>query len=463
MAVSETADDAPGGARTGLAAIAARFALWRTDGSDRSTAQRVAGTAFFIRVASAGIMYLSQVLLARWMGRFEFGIYVYVWTWVGLAGMAAPLGVAYSAQRFIPEYRARGDLDGLRGFLAASRVICFSLGIVAGALMAGTVLSLGDRIPGYYVVPFLLASLTLPMFPLCAVQDSAARAFNWTELALIPAFIIHPLIVITAMGVLAYAAGMVTAAMTLAVAAASLGIVTAVQWVLLNRRLAKQIAPGTRRYEPLLWFRTALPLFVVNGFFLMLTYVNTLILQLFVGPEEVAVYYAATKTLALLNFIYFAVGVACAHRFSQYHVAGEHDRLARLVSDASRWTFWPSLALAAAMLAVGRPVLSLFGPGFSDGYPLIFIMTIGLLARSSVGPAERLLNMSGQQSVCAAIYCGAFAVNLTLCVVLIPHFGLYGAAVATATAVLTELVLLFVVIKRRLGIHVFVWGRRAEA
>ena len=74
-----------------------------------------------IRVASAALAYLSQVLLARWMGTFEFGIYVYVWTWVLLIGRALDLGLATSAQRFIPEYRERKQLDLLRGFLVGSR------------------------------------------------------------------------------------------------------------------------------------------------------------------------------------------------------------------------------------------------------------------------------------------------------------------------------------------------------
>ena len=61
---------------------------WLADHSDRSRAQRAAGTAFLIRVASAALVYLAQVLLARWMGSFEFGVYVYVWTWVLLLGGA---------------------------------------------------------------------------------------------------------------------------------------------------------------------------------------------------------------------------------------------------------------------------------------------------------------------------------------------------------------------------------------
>ena len=50
--------------------------------------QRLAGTVFLIRVASALLAFGSQILFARWMGSFEFGIYVYVWTWVLLLGQA---------------------------------------------------------------------------------------------------------------------------------------------------------------------------------------------------------------------------------------------------------------------------------------------------------------------------------------------------------------------------------------
>ncbi len=72
--------------------------------------QRLTGTVFLIRVASAVLAFGSQVLLARWMGSFEFGIYVYVWTWVLLLGQLIDLGLGTAAQRFIPEYRDRGTL-----------------------------------------------------------------------------------------------------------------------------------------------------------------------------------------------------------------------------------------------------------------------------------------------------------------------------------------------------------------
>ena len=238
--------------RAALAGVRDRIAAWRADGSDHAAAQRFAGGAFLIRVASAGIIYLSQVLLARWMGRFEFGIYVYAWAWVGFLGMLSPLGVAYSAQRFIPEYRTRGDLDGLRGFLPEAAGSASALGIATGAAVAGTVLALGDRISAYYVVPFLLVSLTLPIFTVSSLQDSTARAFNWIDLALVPGYIAHPLTVIAVTGGFWLAGGAVSAVTTLATACAAFWVVVVVQMVLLDRRLGHTVAPGARRYEPLL-------------------------------------------------------------------------------------------------------------------------------------------------------------------------------------------------------------------
>jgi len=90
----------------------------------------------------------------------------------------------------------------------------------------------------------------------------------------------------------------------------------------------------------------------------------------------------------------------------------------------------------------------------------MFVLAIGLMARASIGPVERLLNMVGEQRLCAAIYAGAFAINLVLCFVLIPRIGPLGAAVAIASAMVAESALLYLVAKRRLGIHAFIWRRR---
>ena len=63
-------------------------------------------------MVSAVIAFVSQVLLARWMGSFEYGIFVLVWTTMVIVGNLACLGFHTSVIRFIPEYREKGMLAG---------------------------------------------------------------------------------------------------------------------------------------------------------------------------------------------------------------------------------------------------------------------------------------------------------------------------------------------------------------
>jgi O-antigen/teichoic acid export membrane protein len=428
-----------------------------TDRGDGDVTKRVASAAFLIRVASAAILYLVQIYLARQMGRFEFGIYVYVWTWVGFLAMLAPLGHSNSAQRLIPEFLARGDQARMRGFLIGSRWLCFGLGTASGAIVAAVMLVFRDHIAAYYFVPFIIGSLTVPIFTVGTMQDGIARSFDWIDLALVPSFILHPLLVLGTMGVMHLSGFAPTAQVALLVAGVAMWAVVLLQLVVLQFRLGKVVEPGSLRFEPWAWLYIALPIFMIDSFYLLLTYVDVLVLQIYVGPADIAIYYTAVKTLALINFVYFAVTAASAHRVSRYHLAGERAKLEAYIAEIVKWTFWPSLALAVGLLAVGKPVLSLFGAGFQDGYPLMVVLAGGLLARSAVGPAERALSMIGEQRACAMVYATAFFTNLLLCFLLIPWFKLMGAAAATATAILVESTLLYFMTKRRLGLHFFIY------
>ena len=441
------------------AAWIARARRWLTEKTDSRMAQRVAGNAFLVRVVSAGLIFVAQVMLARWMGRFEFGIYVYVWTWVVLLGGLAPLGLAYSAQRFIPQYAATGARDLLRGYLRVNGWLCFGLGAATAGIGALTLFAFSGIIPAHYFLPLLIGLAGVPIFALDSAQDSTARAYNWINLALIPVYIGQPVWIMACVAV-AYIAGLQLSASTaLILVAVGMGLTTLAQLILLRWRLSRTVKRGKRRYEIGTWFKTSLPNFLVDGFFFLLTSIDVLLLQLFVEPDQIAVYYAASKILAIVAFVYFGVSAACAHRFSQYYAARERKRLATFAVDAARWTFWPSLALATILLALGIPFLRLFGPGFESGYPVMIVLAAGLLARASIGPAERLLSMANQQRYCAIIYAAALATSVVLCLILAPFLGVVGAAIGTATAVTLESLLLFLVVKRRLGIRIFAFSR----
>ena len=429
--------------------------------SEASVTKRLAGTIFVIRVVSAGLAYLSQILLARWMGGSDYGIYVYVWTWVLLLGSMMDFGISASAQKIIPEYRTSGELALLRGFLTGSRWMTLIVSSVVSLLLAGIVKALSPWLGAGEILPLYIGCLTLPAFVVANTQDGIARSHDWMRLGLMPQFIVRQSLVI-GLTAGAFALGFhlgATAAMLASAAAVWIAMIG--QMIVLNRRLDGHVGPGAKAYDFRGWLAISLPILMVEGFYQLLSYTDVLVLQQFRSSADVGVYYAVVKTLALVSFIHYAMSATTAHRFAEYHALGDSARLSAYVAHAIKWTFWPSLAATILLLASGKPLLWLFGPQFVVGYDIMFIAAIGLVVRSAIGPVERLLNMLGHQHVCALAYGLSFVMNVVLCLALVPRYGGHGAAAATSISLVFETVLLFWIVRRRLGLHVLAFGERA--
>lgn len=427
---------------------------WLT--AEHSLTQRMASVAFAIRMVSAAIMFGSQILLARWMGQTEFGNYVYVWTWLLLVGELVHVGLPLTAQRFIPEYQQADALDLLRGYLVGSRWLTWGIGVGAGLLAAALVYALTPWLDPAVVLALYLACAALPFYGLGFLVDAQARSYDWINLALLPEYIVRPLLIISVVAALYFSGRTIDAATVAGVLVAAIVLIVLLQLLQLHRRLKAAVPAGPRRYDLRKWLFTSMPILLVWGMYTLLTSTDILVLKQFRPADEVAHYYAAAKTLALLGIIQFAVAAAAGHRFTAHHVAGDREGLAAFAAETVKWVFWPSLAATLVMLTLGKFVLMLFGESFVAGYPVMAILAVGLMARASVGPAERLLNMLGQQRICAVAYVVAFTVNLAGSLMLAPTYGAIGVACATSAAFVVESSLLFAIARRRLGLTMFV-------
>ncbi len=291
------------------------------------------------------------------------------------------------------------------------------------------------------------------MLAIGEIQDNVARAFNWANLGLWPTFIIRPLLIIVFMWI-AVRFGFAPDAITAMGATIVATYVTSIGQLLWLARQVRSVVPsGPRKFAPATWVAIALPIFLVEGFFNLLTNIDIILVGRYMPPDQVGIYFAAAKTMALVHFVYYAVRAGGAQRFSQYYAAGDQARLAAFARDTLHWTFWPSLGLIVLLMIVGRPLLSLFGPSFGAGYILIPVLSVGILVRASIGPAETLLIMAGQQSISAWIYAATFFIAVSLNVLLIPRFGLVGAALATSLSLVAETIALYVITLTRLGIR----------
>ena len=296
------------------------------------------------------------------------------------------------------------------------------------------------------------------MIALGDVLDGTARANRWALLGLSPTYIIRPSLILAFMLAAVALGAPATAVTAMQAALAATYLTTLGQFLLVDRRLLNRYDRGARKIDFAAWIKVALPIFFIEGFGFLLTNSDVIVVGLYLPPDQVGVYFAAAKTMALVQFVFFAVKAGATPRFSGLIAENDRKGLASFAGTAARWSFWPSLAVGAVVLMLGELLLGLFGSAFTAGYGLMVILFAGNMAKALVGPAEMLLTMAGRQQLCVTVYAVALACNIGLNITLIPVWGLAGAATATACAMAVEALLLHLVVRRALGIVVFAFA-----
>ena len=285
-------------------------------------------------------------------------------------------------------------------------------------------------------VALLIAAAALPAYALTDFFDGVARARQWMVLALAPPYLARPLLALGIAAVLAANAPLDAPSAAAAFAAASWAAV-AIQWPILRTRL-KPLLLGARKFEFGRWLAACLPLTLFEGSILLLSNVDVVLMSLWREPQETGAYFAAVRTASLLGFVPFAVAAAATGRFSTLQTEARPDASRRLLRETRRWCFATSLAGAAAMVAVGHPLLSLFGPGFTAAYVPLAILAGGWLVRAAAGASQGFLIATGRQTAATGIVAGAVIIDVGLGIMLIPEHGMTGAAVACAAAMAVE-------------------------
>lgn len=427
--------------------------------SDGDLGEVVKGAAMVmgIRIGGAAIALISQILLARWMGTFEYGIYAYVWVWVIILGILAPMGFGTSTLRFVPDYRVKEKWRRLAGILDASwqMVLIFGLGAMGLGLMALAVLH--NVVASYYIWPLAIALICVPAFALSDTLEGTARAFGWVNLAYLPTYIIRPVSVILIGGIIYLGMGKLTGLAAVSGALCASLLTLAGQRFILSRRIKATVPEAKPLRHTKRWILASLPLVLTEGLYLALLNCDIVLLGMFVSPAEVGIYFAATRIVNLVTFIYFAVAALAVPKFSELHAKGNRADLQDFVHNIIQWIFWPTLAAVFFILLLGKFALGFFGADFASGSVLLAILVIGFLARASTGPIEYLLNMTGNQNATAAAYGAAAVLNIILNLILVPRFGLEGAAAATAISLVTASIWLFISVRLRLDITAFVF------
>lgn len=402
-----------------------------------------------VRLIGGFLLYVSQILLASWMGSYAFGQYSYAWAWVAVLATLAGLGLGGTSVRYIAAYVAEGNQTLNRGFQNFGRLVILLSSIGTLAVAYGIVLLWMPTSP--YRDPLLLAFIAVPALAFLHLEAAYARGFHWMALGGIFEQICRPTILIAVAAPLTFfytspAAEPYVAVCVLAYVVAAIG-----QHLVVRRRIGGILDPGPTAFRRRDWLRFALAMLLLNGSQIIRSNTDLIMVGAYLLPNELGTYTAALRTSTLVAFVLSVASVAAQPTISAFYTQERWAELGRFVAQVTFCILAVTLLVGLTVAGLGQFILGLFGSEFEAGYSALLILIAGFALVAPLGPITSLLIMTGHHYAAAGIHTASIALNIALNALFIPLWGIEGAALATASSLCLSNGGLFLVARRKLG------------
>ncbi|MEM9106066.1 MAG: polysaccharide biosynthesis C-terminal domain-containing protein [Pseudomonadota bacterium] len=414
-----------------------------------------AAAVFAVRILSALLAFGVQIFLARALDLTEYGVYVTLWTWLIVLSNVAAFGFSDTSIRFIPRYTFRGKHAWVKGFLATGYKTVVLCSILVSLVGLVTLMFFADLVDPLYLIPIAVLFVGLPFSALELYLVGVARSFGWFMLTVVPGYVVRPLLIAGGVLVVLRMGHAADAATVLAIATVITGLTVIVQTLIIRRRVLNvcgDVEPGGPSN---LWRRVSAPLVLMLAVDEIFLWSDILIVSVLMAPPDVSIYFAAQRSMSLAAFVRFAFMMVLARDLSMAKAGRDAKHLQAKVTKASTWTFWLMVPAVLITVAAGYPLLAMFGPEFTSGYPIMLVLGIGFLFQAVIGQAQDLMIILGHQRTNIVIGIGSIALNVILSVILVPHFGILGVAMATAATYAARAVVYVFAIKHLHGLWVF--------
>jgi O-antigen/teichoic acid export membrane protein len=458
-------------------------------------------------VAGAGLTFGLTVLVSRWLQPAGAGALFELIALFTIASNTLELGADTGLLRWISRARAVGGLTQVRRLVVVALVPVAVLGAAAAAAIWVTAPELARAFlqglpPGEGAVDIRIVAPLVPLGALSACLIDGARGFGlmWPYLAVEglgkPAARI-------ALVLCALLAGLglrgAVAAWSIPVAAglaASALIFTSVLRTEVPARVLPRSRPGRRaargrasarprrRAEPdrsipgpprtegrhrkpsgqeggwrqglgAQFWRFTGPRAFQSTFQVVILWLDILLVGALVSRYAAGVYAAVSKLAMVGTFVLEGNRLAIGPQLSALLARHQYDRAAALFQTATRWLILASWPLYLAFAIFPAVVLGIFGTRYTTGAAALTVLSLAMLVNLGTGNVTVVLLMGGKSSWSAINAGAALIVNIGLNLLLLPHYGILGAAIAWGASIVVDNVTAMIELRWVLGLAPF--------
>jgi O-antigen/teichoic acid export membrane protein len=414
--------------------------IQRITGSDKDFSEvlKGGGLSLLYRIASMLLSYTLMIFISKSMGERGIGIYNLSLTWAGILVMLGSLGFHTSIVRFVSQYNQDGST--FKVFKIYRSVMTLTLPV--SLLLGGAFFMLSDWLavtiyddPGLKdafriiacILPLAVAGNTNVEFIRGLKEVHVSELFRNLSIHAVNLAVLFLIISLggnTIFGVDAYAAGV-----GLSMAYTSYHI-----WRYSRKRL---IDEGTELKgadfslkEHLL---ISLPMIITSFAMLLNGKVDTIMLGMYedMDTEMVGIFTVALKISIITNFVIAALKTIAMPKISELYWSGELDRLKRMVRKSALLIFGFTGPVSIVLMIAASFLLGLVGDGFQSGATTLQIFAVVQMINGACGLVAAFMNMTGDQAYFTRLVLIATLMNILLNAILIPTYGMEGAAIAT--------------------------------
>lgn len=382
------------------------------------------------RITGAGLVFMMHVLLSRYMGVLAYGLYAVLWAAVNVFSVVTKMGLDGLLLREVPRAASPSQAQGLHRSALRWSFLVWSA--ICGTAL---VVMLPLEKSGHWADWRLWGSgaALLLFYSLMQVSQAVQRGMHHAPAAEFSFSIIRPVMILIGLLIVARTVQPVPAHWALTLTGAGCLGALLYSYLFLQRKAGSGIVAGA---EPrtAIEAKHALPFIFLSSANLLQANVDILMLGQMSGAESAGIYSAASRITTGLAMVLAAANMVTAPKISALYHAGDQSRVQRLVGIQALVVTLVGIAVLLGLLVLGEWILGVFGDEFVAGYAAMTILLIGQMVNAVCGPVGYLATMSNHARTAAKLMWVALVVNVILNALLIPLWGIEGAAVATGAS-----------------------------
>lgn len=411
--------------------------------------------AFTSNISSVFIGFITTLILTRYLGAHYFGIYALGMSVTRISSKLSILGMNNGILRFFPLFRKerrklKGLLNIVFGTVITTAVFMTIMYIFTANFLAREVFN-----EHAFKNVMRICAIAIPFIActqiIASIFQSEKDILKYVIIGDIFQKILYFifLVLLTIWGINIY--GAVFAYFVTFIVTFAIAIIYFLKYII--PLIEGDLGSSIYNSKELLQF--SLPSFLIGFTYFLLTQIDRIMIGVYRNSYEVGIYVVSAKIALLLNIFLASFNTIFVPYISELYFANRKNELAEVFKVVTKWIWACSIILFAFFFFLGKPILTIFGKDFSDGWVVFILLSLFYLMNSAFGSNGFLLQMVGKQYIELTNCILVMIMNIILNIVLIPKFGIKGAALATGFSMIVINILRLVEIIIMIKIHPF--------